>query len=516
MKKIILLIFLSLPVLLLAQYPSNLRKLKLGYQTTGDGLVFRGAGFPSFTPASDQNAYIYVDTTNNRYYYYSEGRWRKVSEEKYLYRQDETVGAAAVADSLLSYDRLFFAMELTSGASSQKAVQLPVTGLDSTYAGKVVRVSSMDSSGTYGIDVVASQPDGLALGDSLAILYPLTSGEVVEFQLYKYDSIYQWRLISSSIGGGGGGDGNGIISTLPATSVVIDANGNAFRIDSLSSLIFLANNAGNSARGRLVISGASTTPSDFGHVIGADTAWVRAIAQNANLESQIELKAEAIYKPGYISKATTTSFAALSGINSNGFEVKVHPDSIPKILALLDTVAALRAAIEAEQDTSQVLRDSIEDLRTAITALQSAGTSSLQYFENQNGVFAYELMGTDTTGLSMSKGSGTATITIPSGTKWFSVCFEGSDADIPIQDFSVSVNTTSTLLNTGASNAKPREAWIVARNSTNTAPSGSSTWIYDEGASPQRQLINISSGDNQIRFVNVKNAFDYWTICVSK
>lgn len=516
MKYAATLLLLFVSISLFAQYPDDGRKSRLGYATTGDGLIVQGDGAPNYTPTSLKNAYAYMDTTNNRVFYFANGTWRKLSEEKYLYRQDETVGAAAIADSLLSYDRLFFAMELTSGASSNKAVQLPVTGLDSTYAGKVVRVSSMDSSATYGIDVVASQPDGLALGDSLAILYPLTNGEVVEFQLYKYDSIYQWRLISSSIGGGGGGDGNGIISTLPVTNVLIDANGNTFRIDSLSSLIFLVNNAGNSAHGRLVVSGASATPSDFGHVVGLDTAWIRAIAQNANLESQIELKSETIYKPGYISKATTTSFSALSAINSNGFEVKVHPDSLPKILALLDTVAALRTAIEAEQDTSQVLRDSIDDLRTAITSLQNATVALLKYYEFDIGSATGWLIATDTAGLNFSFSSGTATFTIPSGVASYNLSFNGQDSDLPGNDLTIVINQTSSVINQGGTTTVPRHFEVVSRPDASSTPSSGAPFVYGSPTSPQRRIEGQSSGNVTLKAVNIKNAYDFWTVSLIK
>lgn len=194
MKKILLFLLLTLPVLLYAQYPTTGNKQRLGWQTTGDGLVYRAAGLPSYTPTTLNNAYTYIDTNTGRVYRYSNGAWRDLSSEKYIRKIDETILASQVKDSLSIYDWFFVAMELTSGATSDKAVQLPVTGLDSTYAGRIVRVSALDSSATYNVSVVSSSPDGIAIGDSLTTSYTLQNGETAELQLYVFDTIYQWRI----------------------------------------------------------------------------------------------------------------------------------------------------------------------------------------------------------------------------------------------------------------------------------------------------------------------------------
>lgn len=194
MKKILLFLLLTLPVLLYAQYPTTGNKQRLGWQTTGDGLVYRAAGLPSYTPTTLNNAYTYIDTNTGRVYRYSNGAWRDLSSEKYIRKIDETILASPVKDSLSIYDWFFVAMELTSGATSDKAVQLPVTGLDSTYAGRIVRVSALDSSATYNVSVVSSSPDGIAIGDSLTTSYTLQNGETAELQLYVFDTIYQWRI----------------------------------------------------------------------------------------------------------------------------------------------------------------------------------------------------------------------------------------------------------------------------------------------------------------------------------
>ena len=68
-------LFLLLPFFVLAQYPNNPVKSRLGYQTTGDGLTFRGSGVPAFSPGSLANAWMYLDTTNFILYHYKNFQW---------------------------------------------------------------------------------------------------------------------------------------------------------------------------------------------------------------------------------------------------------------------------------------------------------------------------------------------------------------------------------------------------------------------------------------------------------
>jgi hypothetical protein len=64
----ILFIFLSFT--LFAQYPNTLNKQRLGFQTTGDGLVWRGAlsDTASIQPINNQNAWVILDTINLKFY----------------------------------------------------------------------------------------------------------------------------------------------------------------------------------------------------------------------------------------------------------------------------------------------------------------------------------------------------------------------------------------------------------------------------------------------------------------
>jgi hypothetical protein len=58
-----------------AQYPNAPNKLRLGAQTTGDGLIFRHAGTPSWTPTGINNAWLSIDTLTGDLYAYRDGNW---------------------------------------------------------------------------------------------------------------------------------------------------------------------------------------------------------------------------------------------------------------------------------------------------------------------------------------------------------------------------------------------------------------------------------------------------------
>jgi len=80
--KHILFAFLLLPVLLFAQYPNSPNKSRLGYQTTGDGLIWRGvAADTSYKPIGFNMPYFQLDTVNGilRRYIRTKGKWQTVA-----------------------------------------------------------------------------------------------------------------------------------------------------------------------------------------------------------------------------------------------------------------------------------------------------------------------------------------------------------------------------------------------------------------------------------------------------
>ncbi len=80
-------------------------KLRLIWQTTGDGLVYRGSGAPVYTPTSTNNAWMYLDTTSNIVYHYDDGVWKnilanlKMPVDSIIFNADNdgTVGVGEIA-----------------------------------------------------------------------------------------------------------------------------------------------------------------------------------------------------------------------------------------------------------------------------------------------------------------------------------------------------------------------------------------------------------------------------------
>ncbi|HSG61877.1 MAG TPA: hypothetical protein VLA24_10665, partial [Pseudomonadales bacterium] len=58
-----------------AQYPNAPNKMRLGAQTTGDGLLYRHAGAPNWTPTGINNAWQSIDTLTGDLYTYRNGTW---------------------------------------------------------------------------------------------------------------------------------------------------------------------------------------------------------------------------------------------------------------------------------------------------------------------------------------------------------------------------------------------------------------------------------------------------------
>jgi predicted RecA/RadA family phage recombinase len=78
MKRLVLLSLLLFPIFLFAQYPTFSNKQKLGVQTTGDGLIYRGdLEIPNYQPSNINNAYFYLDTVRNTLKFYK-GEWIQI------------------------------------------------------------------------------------------------------------------------------------------------------------------------------------------------------------------------------------------------------------------------------------------------------------------------------------------------------------------------------------------------------------------------------------------------------
>lgn len=70
MRKLLTIALLALPLLVAAQFPDTPRKIRLGYQTNANYLVYVRAGAPDHTPADANDTYLCLDTLNDILYFY--------------------------------------------------------------------------------------------------------------------------------------------------------------------------------------------------------------------------------------------------------------------------------------------------------------------------------------------------------------------------------------------------------------------------------------------------------------
>lgn len=106
MKNIILLFLFLIPVFLFAQYPTQGNKSRLGYQTTGDGLIWRGvAADTAIKPRTTANAYFQLDTVNRVLWRYiaTQGSWQVVGGTPDLSAYLEIADTAAMLSNYTTF-----------------------------------------------------------------------------------------------------------------------------------------------------------------------------------------------------------------------------------------------------------------------------------------------------------------------------------------------------------------------------------------------------------------------------
>lgn len=154
------------------QFPANPNKIRLGFQTSADGLVYRTDSIPDWTPADRNSAWIAFDTVAGVLYYYEGGTWNSftsgggggagidsiayASDTLYIYTPAETfkaeiisggvtgsgttntvakfTGATAIGNSLITDDGTNVAVggtsafQLPNGTTAQRPVT-PSSGM---------------------------------------------------------------------------------------------------------------------------------------------------------------------------------------------------------------------------------------------------------------------------------------------------------------------------------------------------------------------------------------------------
>jgi len=111
-----------------AQFPNAPNKMRLGAQTTGDGLVFRTDSIPDWTPSSLNNAWLAIDTLTGNAYSYQGGEWR-----------------LEVAGDL----RTVYPKVINKSGTNIKRGQPVMVDYNQIIQGDLIRILPADGSGTY-------------------------------------------------------------------------------------------------------------------------------------------------------------------------------------------------------------------------------------------------------------------------------------------------------------------------------------------------------------------------------
>jgi hypothetical protein len=113
---------------LYAQYPNTSNKMRLGAQTTGDGLIFRTDSIPDWTPSSLNNAWLAIDTLTGNVYSYQGAEWR-----------------LEVAGDL----RTVYPRVINKSGTDIKRGQPVMVDYNQIIQGDLIRILPADGSGTY-------------------------------------------------------------------------------------------------------------------------------------------------------------------------------------------------------------------------------------------------------------------------------------------------------------------------------------------------------------------------------
>jgi hypothetical protein len=129
MKHIITLLLLTCgSITAFAQFPNAPNKMRLGAQTTGDGLIFRTDSIPDWTPSSLNNAWLAIDTLTGNLYSYQGAEW----------------GLEVAGDLRTVYPRVIN----KSGVNILRG-QPVMVDYNQVIQGDLIRILPADGSGTY-------------------------------------------------------------------------------------------------------------------------------------------------------------------------------------------------------------------------------------------------------------------------------------------------------------------------------------------------------------------------------
>lgn len=267
MKKILLFAALLLPFLAFAQFPNNPNKMRLGVQTTADGLIFRSDTFPDYTPTSNKNAWFHFDTVAQKLYYHVGGSWEEFSggtgidslkienDSLYLYTNEGTFSDAIPTPDSSIWATLY-ALQDTAAAIRG---DVPAPDGNGIYSGSgtlpgAVSVAANAGALTFNKTGFAVNNDYMVFDDQTVLGLPSGNGVVFKNGAttrgrIQWGSIASVRLSVDNVGFFGGLSGglsmnhlNGLnkIEMRPADTLII--------IESFKNYLQLSGSSGTDTR----------------------------------------------------------------------------------------------------------------------------------------------------------------------------------------------------------------------------------------------------------------------------
>lgn len=248
----LILLFAMFSIAAFAQYPSTGNKQRLGYQTTGDGLVWRGSlsDTASIQPTGINNAWVIIDTVNLKFYSFdfTSNVWNQmpsgtsIDTTSLSNRINLKVNIADTATMLLPYLRKIDTASLSSRINLKLNIA-DTAAMLANYASKAyadtsgrfyarqdfTNVSSStltwtqsDTLVTGGVSVVQVYRNGQIL---LPTQYTIPTNASVVIGATAYKAGENYTVIFPRGGGAGSGGGSGSLTSISGgTGITVSPN----------------------------------------------------------------------------------------------------------------------------------------------------------------------------------------------------------------------------------------------------------------------------------------------------
>jgi hypothetical protein len=212
-------LFLFLSLTLFAQYPNTGNKQRLGFQTTGDGLTWRGSisDTASIQPISNQNAWVILDTVNLKIYSFdfTSNVWNPLPQgdtTSLSNRINLKLNISDTASMLLPYAKKSYVDTAGRFYARQDFTNVTTSTLTWTQTDTLVPA---------GVNVVQVYRNGQILLPSQYTI-PTKTSVIIASTSFKVGENY--TVIFPKGGGGSGGGSGSLTSISGGTGITVSPN----------------------------------------------------------------------------------------------------------------------------------------------------------------------------------------------------------------------------------------------------------------------------------------------------